>query len=90
MKAKKKAGSTQDKLEKSLKKAATKKQKQKQKESDVIVKEYKAPKISRTKEEDDEWLQSMEKKYMDLKKRKAQTTILTMAQFGFLLEMARE
>jgi len=88
MKAKKKAGSTQDKLEKSLKKATTKKQKQK--ESDVIVKEYKAPKISRTKEEDDEWLQSMEKKYMDLKKRKAQTTILTMAQFGFLLEMARE
>ena len=88
MKAKRKAGSTQDKLEKSLKKATTKKQKQK--ESDVIVKEYKAPKISRTKEEDDEWLQSMEKKYMDLKKRKAQTTILTMAQFGFLLEMARE
>jgi len=88
MKAKRKAGSTQDKLEKSLKKATTKKQKQK--ESDVIVKEYKAPKISRTKEEDDEWLQSMEKKYADLKKRKAQTTILTMAQFGFLLEMARE
>ena len=88
MKAKRKAGSTQDKLEKSLKKATTKKQKQK--ESDVIVKEYKAPKISRTKEEDDEWLQSMEKKHADLKKRKAQTTILTMAQFGFLLEMARE
>lgn len=88
MKAKRKAGSTQDKLEKSLKKATTKKQKQK--ESDVIVKEYKAPKISRTKEEDDEWLQSMEKNYADLKKRKAQTTILTMAQFGFLLEMARE
>lgn len=88
MKAKRKAGSTQDKLEKSLKKAATKKQKQK--ESDVTVKEYKAPKISRTKEEDDEWLQSMEKNYADLKKRKAQTTILTMAQFGFLLEMARE
>lgn len=88
MKAKRKAGSTQDKLEKSLKKATTKKQKQK--ESDVTVKEYKAPKISRTKEEDDEWLQSMEKNYADLKKRKAQTTILTMAQFGFLLEMARE
>ena len=86
MSPRKKAGSTQDKLEKSLKKATTKKEK----EADVIVKEYKAQKATRNKEADEEWLQGMEKKYAELKGRKAQTTILTMMQFGFLLELARE
>ena len=86
MSPRKKAGSTQDKLEKSLNKATTKKEK----ETGVIVKKYKGQKATRNKEADEEWLQSMEKKYAELQERKAQTTILTTMQFGFLLEMARE
>ena len=41
-------------------------------------------------EADEDWLVTMEKKDADLKESKAQTATLTMVQFGFLLELARE
>lgn len=87
MSPRKKATSTQDKLEESLKKATTKKQKQKK--SEETVKEYKAPNFSHTKEEDDEWLEKLETKYKGVWNSNAQTITLTLPQFGFLLEMAR-
>ena len=86
MSPRKKAGSTQDKLEKSLNKATTKKEK----ETGVIVKKYKGQKATRNKEADEEWLQSMEKKYNQLKDRKASTALILMSEFAFLLELARE
>ena len=93
MSPRKKATSTQDKLEKSLKKAATKTKKPAKEESGVVVKSYKPkPKtgLGRNAEADEEWLKVLEKRYADLKENKAQTAILTMVQFSFLLEMARE
>ena len=91
MSPRKKATSTQDKLEKSLKKATTKPKKEKV--SGVKAEIYK-PKtkrgLGRNAEADEEWLGVMEKKYAALKESKAQTATLTMVQFGFLLEMARE
>ena len=87
---------TQEKLDKSLKEAATKPKTKSKKEkvSDVKAEIYKprtkSSSIGRNAEDDEEWLGVMEKKYADLKKSKAQTVTLTMVQFGFLLEMARE
>ena len=82
---------TQEKLDKSLKEAATK---PKKKKVSGVKKEVYKPKtkrgFGRNAEADEDWLVTMEKKYADLKNSKAQTATLTMVQFGFLLELARE
>ena len=91
MSPRKKATSTQDKLEKSLKKATTKPKKEKV--SGVKAEIYK-PKtkrgLGRNPESDEEWLQNIEKKYNQLKERKSSTALILMSEFAFLLEMARE
>lgn len=91
MSPRKKATSTQDKLEKSLKKAATKSKKEKV--SGVKKEVYKPrakPGLGRDPESDEEWLSKLEETYNKLKDRKAHTALITMSQFHFLLEMARE
>ena len=91
MSPRKKATSTQDKLEKSLKKAATKTKKEKV--SGVKAEVYKPrakPGLGRNPESDEEWLQNIEKKYNQLKERKSSTALILMSEFAFLLEMARE
>ena len=91
MSPRKKATSTQEKLEKALKKAT---KEPKQEKVSGVKKEIYKPKtkrgLGRNAEADEEWLGVMEKKYADLKESKAQTATLTMVQFGFLLELARE
>ena len=82
---------TQEKLDKSLKEADTT---PKKKKVSGVKKEIYKPKtkrgLGRNAEADEDWLVTMEKKYADLKNSKAQTATLTMVQFGFLLELARE
>ena len=88
MSPRKKATSTQDKLEESLKKATTKKEKK--------IKEEAPPKIKikaglgRDPESDNEYLDRLEESYTRLKKRKSHTALITMSQFSFLLELARK
>ena len=82
---------TQESLDKSLKEAATKKEsnvkkKKKERPSKVKVKDG----LGRNPEADEDCLQSLEERYTKLKDRDAQTALLTMGQFSFLLEMARE
>lgn len=82
---------TQESLDKSLKEAATKKEsnvKKKKKENPPKIK-VKAG-LGRNPEADEDCLQSLEERYTKLKDRDAQTALLTMGQFSFLLEMARE
>lgn len=82
---------TQESLDKSLKEAATKKEsnvKKKKKESLPKIKVKGG--LGRNPEADEECLQSLEERYTKLQDRKAQTALLTMDQFSFLLEMARE
>ncbi len=91
MSPRKKATSTQDKMEQSLKKAANKPQKEKV--SGVKAEVYKPrakPGLGRNPESDEEWLQNIEKKYNQLKERKSSTALILMSEFAFLLEMARE
>ena len=91
MSPRKKATSTQDKLEKSQKEAATKPKKEKV--SGVKKEIYKPrakPGLGRNTEADEEWLQNIEKKYNQLKERKSSTALILMSEFAFLLEMARE
>ena len=91
MSPRKKATSTQDKLEKSLKEAAT--NPKKEKVSGVKKEIYKPrakPGLGRNPESDEEWLQNIEKKYNQLKERKSSTALILMSEFAFLLEMARE
>ena len=82
---------TQEKLDKSLEEAASKKEtavkkKKKERPSKVKVKDG----LGRNPEADEDCLQSLEERYTKLKDRDAQTALLTMGQFSFLLEMARE
>ena len=80
---------TQESLDKSLKEAATKKEsKVKKKEAPPKIK-VKAG-LGRDPESDEEWLQNIEKKYSQLKDRKASTALILMSEFAFLLELARE
>ena len=91
MSPRKKATSTQDKLEKSLKEAATKPKKEKV--SGVKKEIYKSkvrPGLGRNKESDEELIQKLEKKYKKLRENKAATALLTMSELDFLLELARE
>ena len=91
MRPRKKATSTQDKLEKSLKEAATKPKKEKV--SGVKAEVYKPrakPGLGRNPESDEEWLQNIEKKYNQLKERKSSTALILMSEFAFLLDLARE
>jgi hypothetical protein len=82
---------TQESLDKSLKEAATKKESKVKKK-----KKTKTPKIKvkaglgRDPESDEEWLGNLEETYKKLRDRKAHTALITMSQFNFLLEMARE
>ena len=91
MSPRKKATSTQDKLEKSLKEAATKPKKEK---VSGVKKEIYKPKVrsglGRNKESDEELLQKLEKKYKKLRENKSATALLTMSELDFLLELARE
>ena len=91
MSPRKKATSTQEKLEKALKKAT--KEPKKEKVSGVKKEIYKPrakPGLGRNPESDEEWLQNIEKKYNQLKERKSSTALILMSEFAFLLEMARE
>ena len=91
MSPRKKATSTQEKLEKALKKAT--KEPKKEKVSGVKKEIYKPrakPGLGRNTEADEEWLQNIEKKYNQLKERKSSTALILMSEFAFLLELARE
>jgi len=82
---------TQEKLDKSLEEATSKKEppvKKKKKESPPKIKVKDG--LGRNPEADEDCLQSLEERYTKLQDRKAQTVLLTMGQFSFLLEMARE
>jgi len=86
---------TQEKLDKSLKEAATKsKTKSKKEKVSGVKKEVYKPRtksgLGRDPESDEEWLSKLEETYNKLKDRKAHTALITMSQFNFLLEMARE
>jgi len=79
---------TQDKLDKSLKEAAT------GKKSKPKPKPKPQPKVKsglgRNPESDEHLLQSLESKRKRLKEKKAYTALLTISEFDFLLELARE
>ena len=82
---------TQESLDKSLKEAATT---PKKKKVSGVKKEVYKPRtksgLGRDPESDEEWLSKLEETYNKLKDRKAHTALITMSQFNFLLEMARE
>jgi len=73
---------TQEKLDKSLKEAATKKSSKPK----IKVKAG----LGRNPESDEELLQKLEGKYKKLRENKAATALITMSEFDFLLELARE
>ena len=75
---------TQEKLDKSLKDAATG-QKSKPKPQPKVKSG-----LGRNPESDEHLLQNLESKYKRLKKDKKLTALLTISEFDFLLELARE
>tara|TARA_R100000808_G_C2146791_1_gene154710 strand:- start:450 stop:725 length:276 start_codon:yes stop_codon:yes gene_type:complete len=91
MSPRKKATSTQERLEKALKKAT--KEPKKEKASGVKKEVYKTKAkrgLGRNAEADEHQLQAIEKKHRKLKEEKAQTILLAMHEIDFLLELARE
>jgi hypothetical protein len=80
---------TQESLDKSLKEAATKKE-SKVKKKDSLPKIKVKAGLGRDPASDEEWLSNLEETYKKLRDRKAHTALITMSQFNFLLEMARE
>ena len=76
---------TQEKFEKSLKEAATKKEKK-----DSIPKIKVKAGLGRDPESDEQLIQNLENKYKLLKERKSHTAQIMMSEFDFLLELARE
>ena len=75
---------TQDKLDKSLKEAAIcKKSKPKPQPKEKSG-------LGRNPESDEHLLQNLESKYKRLKEDKKLTALLTISEFDFLLELARE
>ena len=77
---------TQEKLDKSLKEAATGKKSKPKPKPQPKVKSG----LGRNPESDEHLLQNLESKYKRLKEDKKLTALLTISEFDFLLELARE
>ena len=77
---------TQEKLDKSLKEAATGKKSKPKPQPQPKVKSG----LGRNPESDEHLLQSLESKRKKLKDKKAYTALITINELDFLLELARE
>tara|TARA_B100000941_G_C28305010_1_gene448482 strand:+ start:250 stop:525 length:276 start_codon:yes stop_codon:yes gene_type:complete len=77
---------TQEKLDKSLKEAATGKKSKPKPQPQPKVKSG----LGRNPESDEHLLQSLESKRKKLKEKKAYTALITINELDFLLELARE
>ena len=77
---------TQEKLDKSLKEAATGKKSKPKPKPQPKVKSG----LGRNPESDEHLLQSLESKRKKLKEKKAYTALITINELDFLLELARE
>ena len=77
---------TQEKLDKSLKEAATGKKSKPKPKPQPKVKSG----LGRKPESDEHLLQSLESKRKKLKEKKAYTALITINELDFLLELARE
>ena len=77
---------TQEKLDKSLKEAATGKKSKPKPQPQPKVKSG----LGRNPESDEHLLQSLENKRKKLKEKKAYTALITINELDFLLELARE
>ena len=77
---------TQEKLDKSLKEAATGKKSKPKPQPQPKVKSG----LGRNPESDEHLLQSLESKRKKLKEKKAYTALITIDELDFLLELARE
>ena len=77
---------TQEKLDKSLKEAATGKKSKPKPKTQPKVKSG----LGRNPESDEHLLQSLESKRKKLKEKKAYTALITINELDFLLELARE
>ena len=77
---------TQEKLDKSLREAATGKKSKPKPQPQPKVKSG----LGRNPESDEHLLQSLESKRKKLKEKKAYTALITINELDFLLELARE